>query len=195
MTDRSVYFYYIYINFFLFFFLWCNTNAIFLFICILYYCNLPFWIVSVRDWGEAPPFVRTSLSWCCFSIQLIRNAFFSHISLRAAISTRSHLSSVGFVVWSVSYNERLSVKASMFMLCCFVNSISFVRDAIQNDHNHLIKPMSLLQLWIWRRVLVWLSSKQLMLRYCMYRLTELWNLLGCCHSSGYWNWHLNITWY
>ena len=24
-------------------------------------------------------------------------------------------------------------------------------------HNHLIKPMSLLQLWIWRHILVWLS--------------------------------------
>ena len=144
LIDLYIFTIYIFINFFLFFFLWCNTNAIFLFICILYYCNLPFWIVSVRDWGEAPLFVRTSLSWCCFSIQLIRSSFFSHISLRAAISTWSHLSSVGVVVWSVSYNERLSVKASMFLLCCFVNSISFVSHAIQIDHNHLIKPMSLL---------------------------------------------------
>ena len=57
-------------------------------------------------------------------------AHFSHISLREAISTRRRLSSIGFAVWSVSYNERLSLKASILMsLCCSINIISIVSDA------------------------------------------------------------------
>ena len=89
-----------------------------------------FYIVPISAWCWVPFFVRRSLKRYCFYIQWTDNSFFWQMSLRADILKQRHLSSTDFVVFNVSYNKFLSVKALIWILFLSFESInSFVRNA------------------------------------------------------------------
>ena len=75
---------------------------------------LPVSITSIKHW-DAHFLVRESLSWCWLAIQLTVISFLAYISLRADNFTCRRRLSVGFVVFTASWSDRLSVKAWMLI--------------------------------------------------------------------------------